>query len=472
MAEPVQPTILWLTDRSRYETGLDKCARERYLSYHFGPTGYGIQKKATAIPLTTGSYVHEGIAEVLSWCKAAEHGPVPDSIIREACRTAIEKYNRVIELRGIRNLDQGERVETIAKEQSYLIEGLIWAFCLTTLPYILEQCRIIEVEREEVLVVGCTCGLGDTIGTIEDHEARGCEGIGFQSRPDFITEYLARPGVYAYWELKTLGQPNEPWETQWETKIQFAAGALGAERRLEVPISEAYVVGLIKGRREGDTYNPETRKREGALRQQSSLCYWYRRPGNPPLEPEDWQVSWNYVGDDGRNHTLGKTYTKAPIWEMPGIAQLQEGSGAEFAAKAMGHDLLAKNILLLGPLNIQAVLVHELVEELVAEENRWKAIVWELADVLESCEYEWSRPEFQAALRRLVPRSWACRRYGKRHECQFVDHCFEHEGWQDPLMDGKFVPRRPHHDPELRQVEARGLVPEEGWADDDEGGTD
>lgn len=462
-------SLIWFTDRSRYEEGLARCQRSRLFSYHFGPLGYGIQRKARAIPLATGSYVHEGIAEVLDYVKVHDKLP-PDEVTRSACVHAVRAYQKIVKLRGIAVMDQSDRADIIEQEQSYLIEGLIWAFVLTTLPFIHQDCRIVAVEQEETLLVGCTCGLGDMIGDVQDHEARACEGIGFQSRPDFITEYRARPGVYAYWELKTLGQPNEPWESQWETKVQFAAGALGAAKRLEVEISEAYVVGLIKGRREGDTYNPDTRKREGMLRQQSMFCYWYRKPGNPPFEAEDWQPHWNYVGDDGKNHTLGKSYQKAPLWEIPlGKEAAAAGlSVPEFCAKFVGNEVLAKNVLLLGPLNIQKILVNELVEELIAEESRWKETVWALYEALEANAFDWTSQGYQAVLRARVPRSWECRRYGKRHECQFVPLCFEQEGWQDPLGGGNFVARRPHHEGELRQIEQRGLVPEAGWADEEE----
>lgn len=91
-----------------------------------------------------------------------------------------------------------------------------------------------------------------------------------------------------------------------KTKIQFSAGALGASARLGLPIQEAWVVGLIKGRREGDTYNPETKRREGNPRQQSVLCYGWKKPGNPRWRLRDWQVSYDYVGEDGKNHRLGK----------------------------------------------------------------------------------------------------------------------------------------------------------------------
>lgn len=480
-----EPSNLWLTDRSRYESGLDRCMRQRLLRFHWGPSGYGIDRKATSIPLAAGKYLHKGYEHVLRYVKETDQLP-PDEVVREAVRHALAEYHRVVSLRNL--VDESGRLEFIIKEQQALIAGLIWAFVLTTLSWIHEQARIIAVEEEECLVIGCTCGLGDQVGEVHEHEARGCEGIGFQSRPDFLTEYRLRPGVIAYWEIKSTGQTGERFESQWETMVQFAAGAMGAQARLGLQVTEAWVLAALKGRREGDTYNPETRKREGDMRQQSPFCYGYRRPANPPLEDVDWQVKYDYKDASGQNRRLGKAYVKTSIWQIEEDVPEATAAGIdvpEFWAKWMPREVLGAQMLVIGPLEVSQVLCGELLEEMVAEETKWKGIVWELHQVWSTVAERWQAayalepgwealvwtdPEYQSALRRLVPRSWSCRRFGKRYECEMKKICFEHEGWQDPLGSGEFVFRRPHHVLELAQVEARGFTPEEGWAEEPEEG--
>lgn len=464
-----EPSILWLTDRSRYEEGLGTCLRARFLGYHFGPSGYGIQRKSQSIPLATGIYVHQATEAQDQYLLSQDALP-GDEVVREGIHLALEEYERVITLRGIRGLDHGERVETIVEEQKALITGLAWAYRLHFLPWLHEQARVISAEREDALVIGCTCGLGDRIGEIADHEARGCQGIGWQARADLITDYRARPGVYAYWEKKTTGQTGERFETEWETKIQFTATAKAAEARLGIPISEAWIVALIKGRRVGE-YNWETKTNSGPKIQQSPLCYGYRRPANPPMEEVDWQASYDYVGTDGKNHRLGKAYQKTGIWaivqDMPEVAA--QFSVAEFWAKWMPAEKLAQQLALVGPLQISAILSESFFREALAHEQRWRAIVWQLYDVLQNeAGGDWTHPAYQGALEELLPRSWACRRYGKNHQCQFVPICHQHEGWQDPIGSGVYVDRRPHHTPELLQIEARGLTPEGGWTDEEE----
>lgn len=478
MANPA-PTTIWLTDRSRIETGLDRCQRARFLNYHWGPSGYGVMRKAESIPLAAGIHYHGALAHLLEYVHHYDALP-PDTVVRDGIRLAHQAYDQVITARGLAGLDQGQRLEDVVREQKTLIEGFVWAYRLSLLPWIHEQARVISVEHEDAKVIGCTCGLGDFVGTIAEHEARGCEGIGFQYRLDLLTEYRQRPGVVSYWEFKGTGQTGERWDTQWETMPQFPLGALMEQDRIGHPIHEAWVVGLIKGRREGDTYNPETKRREGELRQQSVLCYGYKKPANPPLEEEDWQAEYEYRDEFGKGHRLGKAYQKTGIWELAplmaasplvGLQNFGDVSPSEFWCKWMPQEVLAKQIALVGPLQVSQVLLHDIVEEVVAEEQRWKGILWELYQALEAGGFDWTGPTYQAALRRLVPRNFtACRRYGKRHQCQFVPECFYHEGWQDPLGSGQFIVRRPHHAAELNQLISRGLAPAEGWAEDDDDG--
>jgi hypothetical protein len=463
-------TTLWLTDRTRYETALDRCQRARYLEFHWGPAASGITRKATSVPLMTGIALHRAGEHLDGYAKHYDQ-PAPDSVVRDAVDLATAEYERVVTLRGVRDLDQSERVETIVAEQKALIAGLTWAYALQFQPWLLEHSTIVDVEHEEVMVLACTCGLGDRIGTKDDHEARGCQGIGWQARADLVTEYRSRKGVYAYWERKSTSQTGERWSTEWETKIQFTATAKAAEARLGLPISEAWVIGLIKGRRAGD-YNPETGRYDGPMRQQSPLCYGYRRPANPPLEAADWQATREYQDEQGVNRRLGRAYQRTGIWQiiddMPEVAA-SGFSIPEFWAKWIPPAVLGDQLAIVGPLQINQILSDEFFEEVVAEERRWQERIWTLFDTLEGdAQGDWLSEPFQRTLRELVPRSWSCRRFGKRYACQFEAICHQHEGFTDPVGSGTYVPRRPHHAAELKLLEERGLVPEGGWADEQE----
>jgi hypothetical protein len=74
-----------------------------------------------------------------------------------------------------------------------------------------------------------------------------------------------------------------------------------------------------------------------------------------------------------------------------------------------------------------------------------------------------------AALDALVPmnRGQACHSY-YGEPCSKLGLCDKLNGWEAPELLG-YIPRRPHHAPELAQAIARGLLPpDEGLAEDGE----
>ena len=73
----------------------------------------------------------------------------------------------------------------------------------------------------------------------------------------------------------------------------------------------------------------------------------------------------------------------------------------------------------------------------------------------------------RAALNREAPQSWECRKY--RSLCQFASICREEGDWGDPLRGGEFELRRPHHQQELDEMTARGIVPPaDEWEEEEE----
>lgn len=507
-------STIWLIDRSRVVDGRGFCNRARLNGYHLGPTGYGIAMKATKVPLMTGIIAHDGLAPILQWALAhdaqiveafahydtlrQEAGPqveetvlpVPTGVVRGAVQRAQQKYAQIIAVRGFAYLAETEEQQQVVREQNYLIEGLIWAWCLEVLPHVLRRCRIVEVEHDDTLVFDCTCGLGDGIGTKTEHEARDCQGKGLMCRPDFLAE-TRQTLELEYHEFKTTGMDSTTFRDKWEVMIQMFAATLDAERRLEKQVGSVYVHGLIKGKREGD-YNPETGKRDGTYRQSSVFCYGYRKPGAPPAEREEWAATYDYLDPyDGRNRKLGKAFRKTGVWELPDSMIPDGMSKAEFWAKWIPAEARRKQLVLLGPFSRQELMVPHFLQEASGEENRWQQGLWDLYDLAQTIlgeaypgdggpstlaagipanawwEVVWPDDRFQALIDRLFPRSYECRRYGMRNRCQFERMCFYREGWADPIGSGFYVDRRPHHQDELEQAIERGLLlPEEGLAED------
>lgn len=494
---------IWLIDRSRVSDGREFCERSRLLNYHVGPNGYGITLKGTKLPLMTGIAGHDGLAPILEWARdhAAEIQQalrlpeaqtttdailiVPAPVVRQAVKAAQDRYWKVVAARGFAYLDENLETKQVTQEQCFLIEGLIWAWTLEVLPEVLRRGRILEVEHDDTYVFGCTCQLGDGIGTKNDHEARECQGIGLQCKPDFLlltyhTEELE------YHEFKTTSLDGSLFRDKWEVQIQTFSAILDAERRHGKQVQSVYIHGLVKGRREGE-YNADTGKRDGAYKQQSVFCYGYRKAANPPMEQEQWAATYEYFDAyEGKTKRLGKAWKKVPLWELPQELVPAGMSKGEYWARWIPADARRKGLVVLGPFQRQGQMVQHFLEETQGEEARWQQGLWQLYDLGQAIiaerypegvptehapaiwwEVVWPDPRFQTQMNYLFPRSYACRRYGMRNRCQFESICLGHEGWANPVASGRYIDRRPHHKDELEQALRRGLLlPEDGLADD------
>lgn len=453
--------MLWLTDRSRVETGLGFCKRARMLQYHAGSTGAGLRRKSEAIPLARGTYFHEGLEYILRFGHAAD-----DAVIRAAATRAAAAYRTRATASGLANLDQSDRAETLIAEQASLVEALIWCWALELLPWLLEEYDVVAVEEPGVHVLGCTCGLSDGVGTRQDHEARDCQGIGWMHRLDAILRKKSN-GRLHYWEWKTTGSTGERWETQWELQPQFAAGGAIVEARLGEPVDELWVGGMICGYRQERDYDPILKKGTGPKIQNTPLIYGYYSPGIPALKAPAWAGQYNYVGQDGKNHRLTKDYQKRSVWDATFEGQPEGMSAVEYWVKWLPSEVRRKQLQVVGPLNPQQQVVAQMFDETIWEERKWQGDLWELYRNLEDCQWDWTHRQYQGALNRLMPRSWACRRYGKSHQCEFVKLCHEQEGWETPLEHG-YVLRKPHHVGEVEQLKERGVEVPESW-DEEEG---
>ena len=109
------PLTLWLTDRSRWKAGVSRCARQRYLGYHGGPTGYGITARRESLPLATGIAVHQGEELFCEILKSQDR--LPDiHETRAIVATIVAGYLTRVDARGYRGILGGETTEETIKE--------------------------------------------------------------------------------------------------------------------------------------------------------------------------------------------------------------------------------------------------------------------------------------------------------------------------------------------------------------------
>ena len=304
------PSLIWLTDRSRYETGTGRCARRRYLQYHAGPTGYGLARKGESVPLATGIYYARGVEQLMLFMKQSDQLPDVD-VVRAAVKYAREAYERKLTLKGFHGALSSDITNETIKEQSVLIGGLIWAFALRFLPWLHESFRILEVEQERLHFLDCTCGAGTGIFEQRIHDERECAGTALMIRTDILAQHR-RAQHLAYFECKTTGWESDAWAEQWETKPQLGLGTLDLEKRYGNEVTEIYIVGAGKGARKKDQYHPE----DPMKRQQSPLCYGYCRPGSPPHAKDEWLPAREWKNEANETKRISKAHRRRGIWEL------------------------------------------------------------------------------------------------------------------------------------------------------------
>lgn len=471
---PVQRTHLWYTSRSTHERGSQHCAYARYVEYHSGPYGYGMQRKALSLPLVTGSYTHFGLAGILQWvidarvATGVQPESVPDEVIRWGAEIAIDKYRETVNKRGIlkyaeQDPESLQRLQTLIQEQCFLIEGLTWAWCLLRLPMYLQEYTLIEVEGEQELVLDCDCGLGNMIGTFLEHELRGCHGIGHQSAPDILA-IRKSDGEYAYTEFKTAGIPNKAQDDSWERKSQFILGMAAAERKYGVPVTHGWVEVLVKGKRD----RPYPFTADLPKRQMSPFCHAYYKGPNPPVSEASWRPAYNYWTATGEKFTADKKsgYRSTALWEpeaQEAWSGVPEGmSIVEYWARVMAQDFpihLEKQLHQVGPIPRNDQMLAKAIRSVLAEEHLWQDRLWKVYDFSQQTGKAWGDDEFHEFLEVTVPRSWHCDPFAD-HPCSNQPICFPvTDDWRRPIESELFVYRTPHHRAELEQIKERGLVP-------------
>lgn len=459
--------LLWLTDRTRFKQGTQRCARARYLAYH-AFNSYGLTLKKQALPLATGIWVHKILEAFTQVLRQFDRLPALGEV-REIIAAMVAAYIAEVERYGFRGILGGPETEETIAEQAALISGLGWVLRLKFLPWLHQSYKVVAVEQERLHFLECSCGAPPL--DAEEHIRRGCTGKAIMLRTDLLAQ-RRDASTLAYFECKTTGWESEAWAEQWETDPQLALGTVDAEQLWGAEVTELYVVGLNKGRRTRDRYDPtDTRKK-----QSSPLCYGYRREGNPPLATEDWLPSYEWTNEQGEVKRASRAHRRTGVWTLgesdwPVWRAYQTAnpdlSPEEFWVRFLPESVLDKICFILGPMNRQDQQLQVLLRGFLGEERKWQDVLWVLYE-LQLQGHPWASPEFQARLDELVPCSWACRPFGREHQCEFVEICHRHTGWDDPLGTGRYQPRLPHHDPELHQAIARGLLPAEAATVDEE----
>jgi hypothetical protein len=228
------------SDRSRL-LEWQRCQRARFLGYEWG--GTGLSRNRIAVPLLTGITVHAGRAHMLN--QIIKMGPEcvrPDLKVDvdAAVQVALDEYQAELKVRGL-DIELGEDAQAVVDEQVALTEGLLRAYAKAGLPQLLEQYRVLEVEREDVW---------PQFTRVHPHgefEARWLN-IDFQSRADALLQERQTGDLYID-SLKTAAQYDHRKDEENRHDVQGLSEAAVVERRLR---GDWEVLKGLNTRQEGD----------------------------------------------------------------------------------------------------------------------------------------------------------------------------------------------------------------------------
>jgi hypothetical protein len=194
---------------------------------------------------------------------------------------------------------------------------------------------------------------------------------------------------------------------------------------------------LLKGLKKSE-YDVDTRSYDGPTRYHTPLIYGYHDEVLDKWEPK---YSYKVIGPRSGKPTtkmIGKGYTKVPVWDnYPG------GLYAWLDMLLKKHpEVVWESFAEAGPYPVDRVMLNKYTDGMVRHERR-----------LDHVGDEFSR-DSEEAIRSAFPRSWDCYPYG--YACPYLEKVCKMPGKLQSIPDG-FMPRRPHHEEELKRFEEKGL---------------
>jgi hypothetical protein len=369
----------WYTDRSRYMVGFE-CRWKRFLRFY--AFGTGIEANYIVVPLATGRYTHEVLANLLLRVKAGEEPDI--NTVNEELIKVLTAYREEVE--KSRGLMGEEKLD----HQLDLVTGLCHGYTRTVLPFLNSAFEIVDVERE------FNYQIPDT-------------NIIWMVRPDFTAALRGKDtGASSIHDFKTMSYWNE--ETgvrQWMNNVQMMANAFVVSNATGKTITSYTIHGMVKGNK----------------KYPNLLTHGFYRPGNPPFQTEKWKDEYTRARMFSRVRVAD--YRNLPEW----IWQVD--------AKRLGE-----KFPLIGPYTVHDYTASQFFAGVVAEEEYWKGIVKDLGNV--DWGTDWKNTTFQHHLDSRMPRTFACHDFSGM-KCQFYNICHKvDDGWKAPLANG-FVRRVPHH---------------------------
>jgi hypothetical protein len=406
------------TDRSRI-LAYQQCPRMRFLNYH--AHDHGITKNKLSIPLASGTYIHMGLAALLQ-------GSTTDAAVALATEAYWSAANAAL---GALKTQSDHYLYTI-QEQAALTEALVRVYALRGLPALLREYEVIGVETE--------------------YQFELAPGIQFMSRLDGELRSREDGEIYVLSFKTDTGSGLDGKIDDARIDLQGLTEPIAYERQHGIRPFGVKMEWLVKGQWKEDKSTGDKRRfqdsflvrpwmRDGEF----AWRYFWPCPGEPHQIAKAGGGTWICKGEQA-THGLGPSWRRVNIWEhmlvKDWISDLAHRSRAA-AAVDIDDDPFAQ-ILYLPPPIVRTVVDQErALRQIVTQEHHIQA---ELR-AMEVCQ----TPVDVS----FIQHTQACNHiFGS--ECQFKELCFASnpEVALANALTSDFVPRTPHHEPELVQLEA------------------
>jgi hypothetical protein len=285
-----------VSDHSRIATK-EHCPRERYWCYEY--EGRGLERNTLNLDAEVGSACHAVAQDVLEAAKA--HGDI-QGVLARSLAANVREFREKVQHRGLSlelaaGYEQDEEGNIAAQEgqlgmlldvyTSWVVQIMV-AWVNHRLPALLMEYEVVEVEKEEVLLMA------------------GGELL-FLARYDALLRRHTDGELFVL-NFKTVGEANQWWQEQWPLDMQTLSEVLPVEARLGQRVSGVLIEGLVKGGKRLQ-YPPNS----GRWWINSPLIWMWKKGGAAPF-PAEYAARYEWSDDTG-NHRLGKGWSKQPAWE-------------------------------------------------------------------------------------------------------------------------------------------------------------
>ncbi|MCP4900177.1 MAG: PD-(D/E)XK nuclease family protein [bacterium] len=276
-----------------------RCRWRRLLGYHFNDKG--ITPNEANKDLLIGGAVHKCLETALGRAREGhdfDHA-ILDPII-DAHRNAVTRM-----------VPSDSPVEN-GNESAAMVEGLSHAWVRITLPWVLENFTVLDIEQMEKLKVG---------------------DMTFRARADFIARHK-ETGQLSVHDFKTLSYWDDKSAEQWHFNIQMYATAYLIAQRLGEPVPHYYIHPLVKGNK----------------KYPSPIVKPWTAPAVTPMGKPHFSLKWKKGFERQFVHTIMKVSDF--VWSLPA-------------------DKLAAFVPVAGPYGVDDEMAKDYIDSAVVEDDWW-----------------------------------------------------------------------------------------------------